>query len=134
LWETEKNVDIFLPQELSLVIELDLVKYPNLILLNKLFNDVFNSKSDAITLHYYPSKTGNPFNGYCFETVCWDNPKLGFGPAFQDYHGLGAHVHWLKMFCDSEITNFFGPKFFTGAGIRLARLEGNTYSMEYTGF
>jgi hypothetical protein len=138
-WLDKKNGPVktgsFIPEELSLLITLDIKKYPHLTLLKQLFDEVFDGKNinhkktNHISLHYFPE----PKN-YCFETVSFIE-DWGDGPisVAQGYGGIGMLIHWLKTYYDEEITDFLGSKFFDGVRIRLQKenIGADTYSMEY---
>lgn len=119
--------DTFLSEQLSLVRTLNTIVSPHLVLLEKKLDEAFEKGTEAVSLHYHPSKSANPFQGYCFETVIIHNISKGF-------EGIGMHVHYLYMFHPNEILSFLGPLFFKGEGIRLQKVAPNKYAMEYLGY
>jgi hypothetical protein len=127
----------FFPEQLSFVKKLDVEKYPRLVLLKQMLDEVFDLGSEDIVLTYYPNKD-NYTQSVCFETATFPEKdhNVMISTMSKGYCGLGMHIHWLKVYDgeDGKITgivNFLGEKFFDGKTVRLQKLGNDTYSFEY---
>ncbi len=123
----QTELDDFLPESLSLLVELDTISNPHLKLLEVLLDDIFNNTIKNIMLNYHFDV--NKLNSMCTCNISYNKNKPSNLPILK---GLGSHVNWLWIFYNKEITTFIPFNFFNmDSSIILQKLGTNLYTIEY---